>query len=39
MLPDSRPDRLARVARIIDQYDERLPSHSAQIDQDRRTLN
>ncbi len=37
-LPDSRPDRLARVARIIDSYDERFPSHS-EIPQDRRTLN
>ena len=39
MLTDSRPDRLARVARIIDSYDESLPSHSAQSEQDRRTLN
>ena len=38
-LSDSRPDRLARVARIIDQYDERIPSHQAQADVDRRTLN
>ena len=39
MLPDGRPDRLARVAQIIERYDERLSSHSTQIDQDRRTLN
>ena len=38
-LPDSRPDRLARVARIIDSYDERLPSHSAELPHSRRSLN
>ena len=38
-LADNRPDRLARVASIIDRYDERLPSHIAQTDQSRRTLN
>ncbi len=38
-LSDTRPDRLARVARIIDQYDERLPSHTAQADMGRHTLN
>ncbi len=38
-LSDGRPDRLARVARIIDQYDERIASHTAQADIGRHTLN
>ena len=39
---NSHSDRIARlalVARIIDQYNEHLPSQSAQADQSRRTLN